>query len=83
MDKSRKPSNYREEYSIETDARVRQIREVSNELEQGKAMTANGKKLTTGLGGKAPFIKSQYKITYHDFKMPEKLVFGTPKMPVY
>ena len=44
------PSLYNADYSYDTGKRNQEFRSLSNDLEQGKSNTFNGKKLTTDLG---------------------------------
>lgn len=57
---------------------------IKNELLQGKQIANNAKKPHVDQTGQAPGTKeSSYRFNFLDFKMPQKLVFGTPRLPKY
>jgi hypothetical protein len=57
---------------------------LGDDLAQGKAISKNAWKPTTDVGREVPGGKrSSYRFSYDGFKMPQKLVFGTPKLPFY
>ena len=61
---------------------IKKIRKLRNELEEGKRISINARKSHNDK--MAPNTKeSRYRFDYLNFKMPQKLVFGTPRLPKY
>ena len=77
-------SLYQNDFLPDTAKRVQEIRQYGDDLEQGKQITYNAWKPTTDVGRNVKAGKqSSYQFTYDGYKMPQKLVFGTPKFPCY